>query len=233
MKLYTFDGSPTSRIVLLFCAEEGIEFEKVDIDLLSGAHLSESFKKLNPCGFVPVLEDGDLRLTESSAILKYLADKHESKTYPRELKRRAKIHEVMDWLNTSLYRVMAYSFIYPQLYAHHRHEPDAANSATIAWGRERTRQYLELLEQHWLGDRRFLCGDELTLADFFGAPLLGQFDLVRTDLARLPNVARWMGRMRELKSWNAVHDMHHGYAASLAARQFVPLWDDRAGNEAG
>src|SRR4051812_8911995 len=79
MKLYTFDGSPTSRVVLLFCAEEGIAFEKVDVDLLAGAHLSEKFKQINPCAFVPVLEDGDLRLTESSAILKYLADKSESK----------------------------------------------------------------------------------------------------------------------------------------------------------
>ena len=200
MKLYTFDGSPTSRVVLLFCAEEGIAFEKVDVDLLAGAHLSEKFKQINPCSFVPVLEDGDLRLTESSAILKYLADKYESKTYPRDLKRRAKIHEAMDWLNTSLYRVMGYSFIYPQLYAHHRHEPEEANRATIAWGRERTRQYLELLDQHWLGKQRFLCGDELTLADFFGAPIVGQLDLIQVGLARLPNVARWMGHMRELSA---------------------------------
>jgi len=232
MKLYTFDGSPTSRVVLLFCAEEGVAFEKVDVDLLAGAHLSEKFKQLNPCAFVPVLEDGDLRLTESSAILKYLADKYESKTYPRDLKRRAKIHEAMDWLNTSLYRVMGYSFIYPQLYAHHRHEPEEANRATITWGRERTRQYLELLDQHWLGKQRFLCGDELTLADFFGAPIVGQLDLVQTGLARLPNVARWMSNMRELKTWNAVHDMHNGYAASLRDRQFVPLWDERPGLEA-
>jgi glutathione S-transferase len=231
MKLYTFDGSPTSRVVLLFCAEEGIEFEKVDVDLLAGAHLSEKYKQLNPCSFVPVLEDGDFRLTESSAILKYLADKYESKAYPRDLKRRAKIHEAMDWLNTSLYRVMGYSFIYPQLYAHHRHEPEAANRATIEWGRQRTLQYLELLDQHWLGNHPFLCGDELTLADFFGAPLLGQFDLLHLSLARLQNVARWMSNMRELKTWNAVHHVHQGYAASLAGREVVALWDERSGAE--
>jgi glutathione S-transferase len=218
--------------VLLFCAEHGIQFEKVDVDLLSGAHLSEKYKQINPCAFVPVLEDGDFRLTESSAILKYLADKHESKAYPRDLKLRAKIHEVMDWMNTSLYRVMAYSFIYPQIYAHHRHEPEAANRATIEWGRERTRQYLELLDQHWLANKRFLCGDELTLADFFGAPILGQFDLLHIGLARLPNVARWMSKMRELKMWNTIHEMHRGYAASLSGRDFVRLWDEPSGAEA-
>jgi glutathione S-transferase len=231
MRLYTFDGSPTSRIVLLFCAEEGIEFEKVDVNLLAGAHLSDDYKKINPCAFVPVLEDGDLRLTESSTILKYLADKYESKAYPRDIKRRAKIHEAMDWLNTSLYRVMGYSFIYPQLYAHHRHEPEAANRATIEWGRQRTRQYLDLLDQHWLGDKRFLCGDELTLADFFGAPMLGQFDLLQASLAPWKNVSRWLSNVRKLKAWNAVHDVHNGYAASLAGREFVALEDERSSSE--
>jgi glutathione S-transferase len=223
MKIYAFDGSPTSRIILLFCAEERIEFEKVAVDLLAGAHLSESYKKLNPCAFVPVLEDGDFRLTESSTILKYLADKFESKAYPRELKRRAKIHEVMDWLNTSLYRVLGYNFIYPQLYAHHRREPEAVNQGTIQWGRERTDQYLHLLERHWLGGKRFLCGDEITLADYFGAPILSQLDLIRADLAPFENICRWMGQMRALRSWDEVHAMHRQYVASLTDRKFVAL----------
>lgn len=223
MKIYTFDGSPTSRIVLLFCAEERIAFEKVDVDLLSGAHIAESYRNINPCSLVPVLEEGDFRLTESSTILKYLADKFESKAYPRELKRRAKVNEVMDWLNTSLYRVVGYNFIYPQLYAHHRREPEEVNQGTIRWGRERTEQYLQLLERHWLGKKRFLCGDELTLADYFGAPIVAQLDLIRANLAPFENITRWMGEMRALPSWNAVHAMHQQYAASLAERKFVTL----------
>lgn len=223
MKIYTFDGSPTSRMVLLFCAEERIEFEKVDVDLLAGAHISESYRSINPCSLVPVLEDGDFRLTESSSILKYLADKFESKAYPRELKRRAKVNEVMDWLNTSLYRVVGYNFVYPQLYPHHRREPEEVNQGTIRWGRERTEQYLQLLDRHWLGNKRFLCGDEITLADYFGAPILAQLDLVRANLAPFENITRWMGEMRKLPSWDAVHSMHKQYTASLADRKFVTL----------
>jgi len=210
-------------MVLLFCTEERIEFEKVDVDLLSGAHLSDSFKKVNPCALVPVMQDGDFRLTESSAILKYLADKHDSRTYPRDLKRRARIHEVMDWLNTSLYRVMGYNFIYPQIYAHHRREPEEVNQGTIQWGRERTRQCLQLLDQYWLGEKRFLCGDEITLADFFGAPILSQFELIHASLTPFGNVTRWMGEMLKLHAWDRVHAMHKQYAASLADREFVTL----------
>jgi glutathione S-transferase len=223
MKIYTFDGSPTSRIVLLFCAEERIEFEKVDIDLMAGAHLAESYKNINPCSFVPVLEDGDFRLTESSSILKYLADKFESKAYPRELKRRARVNEAMDWLNTGLYRVLGYNFVYPQLYAHHRREPEEVNQGTIRWGRERTEQALQLLDRHWLGKKRFLCGDELTLADYFGAPIVAQLDLIRANLAPFENVCRWMAETRRLGSWEKVHAAHTRYVASLADRKFVTL----------
>ena len=63
-----------------------------------------------------MIEDGDLRLTESSAILKYLADKIGSPAYPKDLKARAKVNEIMDWLNTNFYRDWAYNLCYPQLF---------------------------------------------------------------------------------------------------------------------
>ncbi len=223
MKLYTFDGSPTSRVILLFCLESEIPFEKVDIDLLAGEHLSATYKSVNPCALVPMLEDGEFRLTESSAILKYLADSINSTAYPQDLKRRAKIHEVMDWFNTGLYRVMAYDFIYPQIYAHHRRETEEVNRGAVEWGRGKTLQYLQLLDEHWLGTTRYLCGDELTIADYFGAPLLGQFDLIGVPLSPFTNIHGWMNRMRQMKNWAAVHATHNQYAQSLSSRKYVTL----------
>ena len=129
----------------------------------------------------------------------------------------------MDWLNTSLYRVMGYNFIYPQIYAHHRREPEEVNKGTVEWGRQRTRQYLELLDSHWLGEKRFLCGDAIALADYFGAPIISQFDLIGASLDPYRNVVRWMGEMRKLKSWEEVHRVHGQYAATLANRGFVTL----------
>ena len=65
---------------------------------------------------MPVLEDGDFRLTESSAILKYLADKTRSPAYPADLRQRARINERMDWFNTGFYRDFSYGFVYPQIF---------------------------------------------------------------------------------------------------------------------
>ena len=60
--------------------------------------------RINPNGLVPVLEDGDFRLTESSAILKYIAEKKGSPAYPTELKARVRVNEMMDWFNASFYK---------------------------------------------------------------------------------------------------------------------------------
>jgi glutathione S-transferase len=88
MKLYMHPVSMTSRPVRLFIAENHIDVDEQMVDLMTGEHHQAPFVSLNPNRMVPVLEDGDLRLTESSAILKYLADKIDSPTYPKDLKQR-------------------------------------------------------------------------------------------------------------------------------------------------
>ena len=52
---------------------------------MTGEHMKPAYAAINPNRLVPVLEDGDFRLTESSAILKYLADKIDSPAYPKDL----------------------------------------------------------------------------------------------------------------------------------------------------
>src|SRR5438034_6846413 len=75
MKLYYHPVSTTSRPVWLFIAENDIKCELRVVDLMKGEHYQPEFVAINPNRMVPVLEDGDFRLTESSAILKYLAEK--------------------------------------------------------------------------------------------------------------------------------------------------------------
>jgi len=100
MKLYMHPVSMTSRPVRLFIAENKIPVEEVTVDLFTGEHYGPAYTAVNPNNLVPMIEDGDLRLTESSAILKYLADKVGSPAYPKDFKQRAKVNEVIDWLDT-------------------------------------------------------------------------------------------------------------------------------------
>ena len=131
MKLYMHPVSMTSRPVRLFIAENKIPVEEVTVDLFTGEHYGPAYTSVNPNNLVPMIEDGDLRLTESSAILKYLADKIGSPAYPKDLKQRAKVNEMMDWLNTNFYRDWAYNLCYPQLFPNQKRRSDEAQAATI------------------------------------------------------------------------------------------------------
>ena len=102
MKLYYHPVSTASRPVVLFAADNGIALDFQVVDILKGEHMGDAYSAINPSHLVPVLEDGDFRLTESSAILKYLADKTDSPAYPKDLKKRARVNEMMDWFNTKL-----------------------------------------------------------------------------------------------------------------------------------
>src|SRR3970040_2198137 len=96
MKLYMHPVSMTCRPVMLFIAENKVDCEQQVVDLMKGEHYQEPYASLNPNRLVPMLEDGDFRLTESSAILKYLAERFNSPTYPKDLRQRARVNEMMD-----------------------------------------------------------------------------------------------------------------------------------------
>jgi len=222
MKLYMHPVSMTSRPVRLFIAESGMKVDEQLVDLMTGEHYKEPFASINPNRLVPVLEDGDLRLTESSAILKYLADRIDSPAYPKDLKQRAKVNEMMDWLNTNFYRDYAYGFIYPQVFPHHRRPTDEMQSGTVAWGKERTEGWLRLLNDYWIGPTKpYLCGERITIADYFGSGLVTLGEVVGCDFAGYPNIKRWLDNMKRLPSWPKVNEVFYGLVESVKGQSFV------------
>ncbi len=223
MKLHFHPVSTASRPVVLFCAEEKINYEPVIVDLMSGAHMKEPFLSLNPSHMVPVLEDEDFVLTESSAILKYLAEKSGSNAYPKDLRKRARINERMDWVNANFYREWAYHLVYPQVFPNHNREPAAAQTATLQWGKEKAEHFLDILDTKIIGSHKYLCGDEITIADYFAAEVFSCGTLIGASFAKWPNVDRWMKTMHALPSWAKVNEVVEGFAASLKGKQFVTI----------
>lgn len=223
MKLHFNPVSTSSRTVMLFCAEANISIEPVVVDFMTGEHMKEPFLTLNPNAQVPVLEDGDFILTESSAILKYLADKVDSPAYPKDLKKRARINERMDWFNTNHYREWGYHLVYPQVFPHHVRTPDVAQKATIEWGKTQSEAWLKRLDTKVLGSNKYVCGDPITIADYFGAEILAAGDLIGVSYKRFPNVDRWMASMRALPGWKKVNEATDGFAASLKGKAFITI----------
>ncbi|MCA9662982.1 MAG: glutathione S-transferase family protein, partial [Myxococcales bacterium] len=168
-----------------------------------------------------VLDDDGFVLTESSAILKYLAEKTGSELYPSELQARARVNEVMDWFNTGFYRELAYHVVYPQVFPHHKRPDDAVQQGTLDWGVKQSGFFLDVLDRHILGDRPFVAGDDKTIADHFGAALLSSARLIGQPFDAYPNVARWFAAMRALPCWAEVNQVFDGFVGSLSERRFV------------
>ena len=224
VKLYMHPVSTATRPVRLFIAENGIKCDEEIVDITQGAHYQEPYASLNPNRLVPMLEDGDLRLTESSAILKYLADKVGSPAYPKDLKQRAKVNEAMDWLNTNFYREWGYNLCYPQLFPHLKRRSDEAQAATLEFGRENAKRWLKILNDHWIGpNNNYLCGNQITIADYFGTCLVTLGEVIGVDFSPYPNVKRWLDTMKKLPTWPKVNEVFDGLVASNKGQKFVTL----------
>lgn len=224
MKLHYHPASTTSRIVELFVRDQGISLEYQLVDLFSGAHQQPDFDEINPNRLVPVLEDGNFFLTESSAISKYIADKTGSEAYPKDLQNRARVNEMMDWFNANFYKDFGYGFIYPQLFPHHKRPNDVVQTGSIEWAIQKTRNWLKILDERLIGPHKtYLCGEKISLADYQGSEIISLGDLIRCKYQDYPNVSRWMNTMRNLPSWGPVNKAAESLAASLSEKSFSAI----------
>ena len=224
MKLYMHPVSTTSRPVMQFIADNNIKCDMEVVDILKGAHYEPAYSKINPNHLIPMLEDGDFRLTESAAILRYLAEKIDSPTFPKDLKQRARVNEVMDWFNSNFYRDWGYNLCYPQLFPHLKRRSDEAQAATLEFGKQNAKRWLELFDSYWLGpNKAYLCGKDITIADYFGSGIVTLGEAIGVDFSPYPNVVRWLNRMKALPSWNPVNEVFYGLVGSLKGQKFVTL----------
>ncbi|MCW5631711.1 MAG: glutathione S-transferase family protein [Rubrivivax sp.] len=224
MKLYYHPASTTSRPLMMFIADHSLPVQMQVVDLFTGEHYGEAYTAINPNRLVPVLEDGDFRLTESSTILKYLADKIDSPLYPKGLRERARVNEMMDWINTQLNRDLAYGTVYSQVFPHHKRPTDEGQRVAVQWGQERARIWLQVLDEKLLGpDKTFLCGAELTIADYYGASFVHLAEVIGSDLSKYPNVQRWLGRMKKRSTWDKVYEAINGFASQLPKGQLATV----------
>jgi glutathione S-transferase len=159
MRLYGF--GPTRSLRALWGLKElDADFEFVPVNLRAGEHRHPDFLHLNPAGKVPVLVDGDLVLTESAAIVLYLAEKYRDKgLLPSDLHERAQAYRwimfAMTELEQPLWRIARHTFLYPEA---------KRSPAEIALAREEFVAMVAVLERHMQG-REYIVGNRVTVAD--------------------------------------------------------------------
>lgn len=188
MKLYGF--GPTRSLRALWGLKElGAEFELIPVNLLAGEHQRPDFLALNPAGKVPVLVDGDLVITESAAIVLYLAEKYPEKgLMPARLEQRAQVYRwvlfAVTELEQPLWRITKHSFLYPE-------QKRLAKDIDLA--REDFTAMAAVLERHMEG-RQYIVGDHVTVADCVTAYLMDWANEQHL-LDGFPNLRAYLQRM--------------------------------------
>ena len=186
MKLYEFAFTRSIRARWML-QELGVDFEPISVNLFAGEASRPEFLKLNPAAKIPVLVDGDLVLTESAAILLYLAEKYR-RFLPTEPRGRAEVNRwllfTVTELEQPLWRIAKNKNLYPQ---------EQRLAADIPLASQDFRRMAEVAEKHMQG-RTFVVGHEVTVADFVLAYTLDWANEVKL-LDRSPQLVTYMERM--------------------------------------
>jgi glutathione S-transferase len=192
VKLYMTERSGNAYKARLLLAMLGVAYEPVMVDLAAGENHTPAFLALNPRGQVPVIEDEGKMYWDSTAVLVYLARKHDP--YDRWLPNDAHgMAEVMQWLalaqNEIRYGLQsAYVMI-----AYNR-------SGHLEECRELGRKALHVLNAR-LSQRDWLALDRVTIADLACYPYAASAPVAGVALEPYEHVERWIARIESLPGW--------------------------------
>jgi len=166
--------------------------------LCVGEHLGEEYGKINPFHLVPAIDDNGFLLTESVAILKYLADKHQvaDHWYPKDLQQRARVDSYMAWQHLNLRIHGAMVFRVQVIDTKMSGKPvDKEKLARFESDLETT---LDKVERIYLKNDPYLCGTNISVADLLGICELMQPVIVGHDVFKgRPKLEDWARRVKQ------------------------------------
>jgi glutathione S-transferase len=193
MQLYGSTISPFVRKVAVFAEEKGVAF---DLIATAPGDASPAFRAISPFGHIPAMVDGDFALADSSAIVSYLEAKHPAPALipadPQARGRTIWFDEVADTVVFAAGRTMLFNRVVGPLFRGVAGDSAAADTVE----RDQWPAILGYLDGQ-VGDRAYLVGDALTLADIaitsaFASTLHACSPI---DPAAYPNLARYLDTM--------------------------------------
>ncbi len=182
LKFY-FHPSPNPIKSALLLEELQTPYELVGVDTFRGEQHSAGFRKINPNGKVPAIDDDGIVVFDSHAILLYLAEKH-GKFVPAQAGERAAMLSWLQFVATGLspFSGQAVHFLH--------HAPEALPYAKNRYLKEVERHYRVLDER--LAHSKYLAGDTYSIADMalWGWANFAGYILGEKGLSDYPNVQR-------------------------------------------
>jgi glutathione S-transferase len=203
IKLHRMALSGHAHRVQLFLSLLGLPFEMVDVDLRTGEHKRPEFLRMNCFGQVPVIQDGDVTLADSNAILVYLEGRYApGKWLPRDPVGAA---QVQRWLSVAAGQ-LAFGAAAARVMVLFKLPDDP--SAVIA----RAKALLQVMESE-LATRPYLAGQVPTLADIANYTYTAHAPEGNVSLEPYPTVRAWLARIEALPGFFPMMKSPVGLAA--------------------
>lgn len=192
--MLTIHGRATSsnvQAVMWLVAELEIAHERLDVGGAFGGNREPGFLAKNPMGRVPVLEDGDVTLFESQAIMRYLAAKHGAEDlWPTDPVARAPIDQWMEWAKVNVAPAVIYKVFWQLV----RTSAADRDHARVAEGVAELKELMRVADTQ-IAQHGWLAGPRMTLADIsFGTQLFRYFSL-SFERSTLPDLDDYYARL--------------------------------------
>jgi len=199
LKIWGNADSINVQKVLWCCEELGLAYERVDAGRHHGVVNTPEFRRLNPNGLVPTIEDDGFVVWESGTVLRYLAAKHGSGTlWPQDPAARADADRWVDWSNSTLWPAMV-----PLFRALVRTPVEERDDNVIAVAQRETLDELRILDEHLEG-RPYVGGETLTMGDIALGCAVWRWMALPIERDKLPQVERWHEQLSQREAYRKV-----------------------------
>ena len=200
MKLHIAPPSPRAIKVVALKNNLGLECEIRVLNFATGDHMTPEFAALNPNKLMPVLDDDGFVLWESNAILQYLAAKKpERGLWPSDAKRQAEVLRWMSWEGAhwapSACGILITENLLKRIFGGGDPSP-----AEVARGENEFHRFGGVLDGCLKG-RKWLTGNDLTVADYSVGAWMAVAQLARYPLARYTEINRWYSALSSQPGW--------------------------------
>lgn len=205
IKLYCFGESGNAYKAALALELSGLAWEPVYVDFFNGEARSEAYlNTVNEMGEVPVMVDGDIKLTQSGVIQQYVADKS-GKFGGRNDQER---YEILRWVLWDNHKLSSQNGITRFLL--NFIPEDKRPTEAIAFLQGRLQAAYKVLEGH-LDGRDWIVGDAITNADISCCGYLYYPEPYGFDRKAWPNIDRWLANIEATPGWKHPYDLMPGH----------------------
>ncbi len=204
---YHFALSGNSHRVQLFLSLLGLDVHTYDVDLANGEHKKPDFLQKNIFGQVPVLEDGDVILADSNAILVYLANKYDQSRnwLPEDAAEAAEVQRFLSVAAGPVASGPAAARLVNVFGAKLDHAKAIDDAHTL----------LSTLDAH-LTEREWLATDHATIADLANYSYIAHAPEGGVGLGNYPNIRAWLSRVEALSGFVAMQTTPAGLNKEVA-----------------